>query len=205
MAETFLSLPSKRPLHPDNHSLSSPKRPKNHQPIPPGHASLSIICHASHVGGLIGKSGSTIKQLQLETGTKIRVDDSLKPGSDHRVVLIIAPTTKHNSDVAEDVSALQVAALRVFEKILEVSNETEAETMTLNVLIGENQAGFVIGKGGKIVEGLKRESGSKIRVLIGDKYLPSFVSPPLEVVEVHFLFLIPTIFLMKPSHIRICV
>ncbi|KAK9677400.1 hypothetical protein RND81_11G140800 [Saponaria officinalis] len=186
MADSYLSLPNKRPLSSDHHHTLSPsKRSKQPPPIPAGHASLRIICHASHVGGFIGKSGSTIKQLQLDTGTKIRVDDSLRPGSDHRVIVVVGPTAsdKRVEEYGAEVSAVQVAALRVFEKVLEVSKDGGGDTMVFRVLIDEGHAGYVIGKGGKIVENLRKESGAKIRVLLGD-HLPPFVSPPYELVEV---------------------
>ncbi|KAH9617308.1 hypothetical protein KSS87_021729 [Heliosperma pusillum] len=203
MSEAFQSLPSKRTLISDNnHTLSPSKRTKqqHHQPPPPipaGHASVRILCHASHIGAFIGKSGSTIKQLQLDTGSRIRVDDSLRPGSDHRVILVVGPSApstrvklrKRAGDVAEDeveygedVSAVQVAALRVFEKVLEVSKE-EIGTTSFRVLIDESMVGYLIGKGGKTVEKLRSECGAKIKVLLGDQ-LPSYVSPPDDVLEV---------------------
>ncbi|XP_074275796.1 KH domain-containing protein HEN4 [Silene latifolia] len=205
MAESFQSLPSKRTLISDNnHTLSPSKRTKQqHQqppPIPAGHASIRILCHASHIGGFIGKSGSTIKQLQLDTGSKIRVDDSLQPGSDYRVIHVLGPSVpstrvklrKQPGDVSEDeveygedVSAVQVAALRVFEKVLEVSKEEigSGGTTSFRVLIDESMVGYLIGKGGKTVEKLRTECGAKIKVLLGDQ-LPSYVSPPDDVVEV---------------------
>ncbi|KAL9244782.1 hypothetical protein vseg_018509 [Gypsophila vaccaria] len=200
MEDTHSSLPNKRPNssddHRTNHLLSPRKRSKPpHQPppIPAGHAQLRIVCHASHVGGLIGKSGSTIKQLQQDTGSKIRVDDSLRPASDRRVVVVVGSTAldRRVEECDAEVSAVQLAALRVFEKVLEVAAEDGGgsggggggEAAVFRAVIEEGCAGYVIGKGGKVVENLRRESGAKIRVLLGD-HLPSYVPPPLELVEI---------------------
>ncbi|XP_074312810.1 KH domain-containing protein HEN4-like [Silene latifolia] len=181
MTVTFLSLPSK-------HTMSTKPQPP---PIPAGHVSLRILCHASHVGLFIGKSGSSIKPLQLQTGSKIRVEDSPQPGSDHRIILIVGPTSPpfkrvklHGCPSDVEVSAVQECALRVFEKLLEVSKGGgDGDTVSFRMVIDGSEAGCVIGRGGKTVEMLKRESGAKIRVLLAD-YLPSSVFPPDQIVEI---------------------
>ena len=43
-----------------------------------------LLCHASRIGGVIGKSGAIIKNLQQVTGAKILTSD--------RVVEVIAPS-----------------------------------------------------------------------------------------------------------------
>ncbi|KAJ8452932.1 hypothetical protein Cgig2_014695 [Carnegiea gigantea] len=209
LAEAVLYPPSKRPPMADHHLLSTvdggATSKKSKQPLPPlvvpaGHAALRILCHASLVGRFIGKSGSSIKQLQLHTASKIRVEDSLQPGSDDRVIVIIAPTTPfkklrlQNGEEEYEVSATQDAAVRVFERVLGVSAEVDggplAEFVSCRLLVDATQAGSVIGKGGKMVEKLRRESGAKIRVLFGQQ-LPPGIGPPDEVVEVRlFLHLV---------------
>lgn len=202
LADVVLSPPSKRPPMADHHLLSTvdggATSKKSKQPPPPlvvpaGHVALRILCHASLVGRFIGKSGSSIKQLQLHTASKIRVENSLQSGSDDRVIVIIAPTTPckklrlQNGEEDYEVSAAQDAALRVFEKVLEVSAEVDgsplAEFVSCRLLVDATQAGSVIGKGGKMVEKLRRESGAKIRVLFGQQ-LPPGIGPPDEVVEI---------------------
>ncbi|XP_021776249.1 KH domain-containing protein HEN4-like [Chenopodium quinoa] len=178
--------PSKRPPM----ATTAASKRATPQPTPAGHASLRMLCPDSSVGAFIGKSGSSIKHLQLQTASKIRVDDSLQLGSDHRVIVIVAPNVpfkKMNlsnspAEVEFQVSAFQEAAVRVFEKVLEVSGEGNA-VVICRVLVEANEAGAVIGKGGKTVAKLRRESGAKIRVLVGNK-LPPGVSIPDEVVEI---------------------
>ncbi|KAL6953890.1 hypothetical protein U1Q18_044980 [Sarracenia purpurea var. burkii] len=41
----------------------------------PSEFSMKILCSAGKIGGVIGKGGSNVKQLQQETGTSIHVDD----------------------------------------------------------------------------------------------------------------------------------
>lgn len=86
-----------------------------------------------------------------------------------------------------EVSRAQDALLRVFERILEVAAETDgneigAGTVSCRILAEKSQAGSVIGKGGKTVEQIRKESGCKIKVLV-DK-LPSCANPGEEMIEV---------------------
>lgn len=91
---------------------------------------------------------------------------------------------KAYDEVEFEVSAVQEAALRVFERVLEVSGEGNTEALC-RLLVDAGEAGSVIGKGGKNVTKIRRESGVRIRVLSGGE-LPSGVSYPDQVVEVTF-------------------
>ncbi|KAM7479042.1 hypothetical protein LguiA_027255 [Lonicera macranthoides] len=205
----FLSPPAKRSLytatsasamHEPNHysptaatSFKRSKPPQSPLPVPPGHAFFRLLCHASRIGGVIGKSGAIIKRLQQSTSSKIRVEDS---DSDDRVIVIIASnsvnrkiTLSEGSLDEVDVSSAQEALVRVFERILDVAAETDGVSVvtggvvSCRLLTEGNQAGSVIGKGGKVIESIKKESGCKIRVLSSDK-LPSCALPTEEMVEI---------------------
>lgn len=64
--------------------------------VPPGHRgetsaefSMKILCSAGKIGGVIGKGGFNVKQLQQETGTSIHVEDA-STDSDERVIRVSA-------------------------------------------------------------------------------------------------------------------
>ncbi|XP_021626314.1 KH domain-containing protein HEN4 isoform X2 [Manihot esculenta] len=216
MGSTFLSPPSKRPIQyvtmADSTSVngSSKKRskpPPPPLPVPPGHVSFRLLCHASRIGGVIGKSGNVIKQLQQLTGAKIRIEDAPADSPD-RVITIIAQNAivsklsvssendgsdgaVSNVDVGEqeelDVSKAQEALVKVFERILEVAAESDGigvvgGVVSCRLLAEAKQVGSVIGKGGKVVEKIRKDCGVKIRVLI-DK-LPVCAWPTEEMVEI---------------------
>ncbi|XP_071691652.1 KH domain-containing protein HEN4-like [Rutidosis leptorrhynchoides] len=190
-----------------------PKRYKPKQPQPPltvpiGCTCFRLLCHASRIGGVIGKSGVIIKQLQHETLAKIRVEDPI-PGSDDRVITVIANsslnrtllmnqnnnnyysnTNKENGEEVIEVSAAQEALIRVFERILTVAAETDGQgqfgqqgLVSCRLLTDKSLIGSVIGKGGKVIEKLRKDFGCKIRVLVEDK-LPSCALPNDEMVEI---------------------
>ncbi|GMI88333.1 HUA ENHANCER 4 [Hibiscus trionum] len=202
MGSTFFSIPIKRAMPDPTHSSNGP--PKRSKPpstalhTPPGHVAFRLLCHVSRVGGIIGKSGSVIKQLQKSTGTKIRIEDAPAESPD-RVITIIGPNSvdtrimlnlggddSDGSGVEEiEVSKAQEALVKVFERILEVAAESNGAALGMvscRLLAEDKQAGGVIGKGGKVVEKIREETGTKIRILT-DK-LPACASVTEEIVEI---------------------
>ncbi|KAL6269828.1 hypothetical protein ACE6H2_026739 [Prunus campanulata] len=211
MGSTFLSLPAKRSLSTmssdpnfENGSSKRSRPPPPHLSVPPGHVAFRMLCHASRIGGVIGKSGSVIKQLQQATGAKIRIEEAQVESPD-RVVVVVAPSAirskiwlrtpgLENVNVGGgggeeeiEVSKAQEALLRVFERILEVAAETGAIPADVGVvscrfLAEAAQVGSVIGKGGKVVEKIRKETGCKIRVL--NEKLPACAFSTDEMVEI---------------------
>ncbi|KAK4847116.1 hypothetical protein QYF36_025711 [Acer negundo] len=187
--------------------------------VPAGHVAFRLLCHMSRIGGVIGKSGNVIKQLQLSTGARIRVEEPPKDTTD-RVVTVIGPimadskliiannrsinngsstivnSSCGNGNVGDDyfnledgmfeVSKAQEGLIRVFDRILEVaaaeSGVVEMGVVSCRLLAETNQVGSVIGKGGKVVEKIRKESGCKIRVLTEN--LSACAGPNDEIVEI---------------------
>ncbi|XP_038888005.1 KH domain-containing protein HEN4 [Benincasa hispida] len=215
MGSNFPSLPVKRTVAymtatgmGDTHvgvanGSSKSKRSKQPPPliIPPGHIAFRMLCHASRIGGVIGKSGFVIKQLQQSTGAKIRVEEAPSESPD-RVVTVIGPPAltsrvlldqnpSNSGASGEEVEAskAQEGLLKVFERILEVAAESEGVGVAAEVgvvscrlLADVAQIGSVIGKGGKVVEKIRKETGCRIRVLT-DK-LPACAGPSDEMIEI---------------------
>ncbi|XP_060965942.1 KH domain-containing protein HEN4 isoform X1 [Cannabis sativa] len=213
MGSGSATLPAKRSVMSDPTSLNgSSKRSKKppssqqqqQQPlvVPPGHVAFRLLCHASRIGGVIGKAGSVIKQLQQATGSKIRVENAPEESPD-RVVAVVAPSSvvgkislkspiggdgfDFGGGEEMDASKAQEALLRVFDRILEVAAETGAVGASIGVvscrlLVDAAQAGSVIGKGGKIVEKIRKDCGCKIRVLT--EMLPACADSTDEMIEI---------------------
>ncbi|PON98348.1 Polyribonucleotide nucleotidyltransferase [Trema orientale] len=213
MGSGSATLPAKRSISStetrmyDSNTLNGPakrskKRPAQPLVVPPGHVAFRLLCHASRIGGVIGKSGSVIKQLQQDTGSKIRVEDAPAESPD-RVVAVVAPSAlaarislrspiggggdENGGGEEMEVSKAQEALLRVFDRILEVAAESGAVgvgagVVSCRLLADAAQAGSVIGKGGKVVEKIRKESGTKIRVLT--EKLPACAAPTDEMIEI---------------------
>ncbi|GLT46911.1 hypothetical protein SLA2020_206380 [Shorea laevis] len=162
---------------------------QRHQPssisrLLPGQVAFRIVCHASLVGGVIGRSGSVVAQLRRETSSQIHFEEEVR-GSDHRVILIIGSGSVDRmirlSESEEcDVSCAQEAMIRVFERLWEVEVERDGaragasagvacgrvgEEAYCGLLANTTQIGPVVGKGGKSVTKMREVSGAKIRIM----------------------------------------
>ncbi|TYH33410.1 hypothetical protein ES332_D13G057400v1 [Gossypium tomentosum] len=218
MGSTFFSIPIKRTMPDPTHSANGPskrsKPPSTTLYIPPGQVAFRLLCHVSRVGGIIGKSGSVIKQLQQATGTKIRIEDAPAECPD-RVITIIGPNAVNTKVVLDlggdgeggsrveeiEVSKAQEALVKVFERILEVAAESNGAALGMvscRLLAEVKQAGGVIGKGGKVVEKIREETGTKIRVLTDN--LPACASLKEEIVEIEGAVLAVKKALVAVSH-----
>ncbi|KAL6964217.1 hypothetical protein U1Q18_035275 [Sarracenia purpurea var. burkii] len=220
MDSSFFSPPAKRSIHGaagmlelntpyaaatvNGASSKRSKPPPLPLTVPAGHVLFRLLCHTSRIGGVIGKSGTIIKQLQQDTAAKIRVEEPPQ-GADERVIVVIASnavnkkiTLKVSKEVEDgstvkeeetQVSAAQEAVVRVFERILDVAAETDGDSVapagvvSCRLLAEGSQVGSVIGKGGKVVEKIRKDTGCKIRVLSSER-LPACASPNDEIVEI---------------------
>lgn len=159
-----------------------------------GETLFRILCPSDKTGGVIGKGGATIRQVREETGAKIRIDDAVH-GSDERVILIVGSSDPAAPIAGADPSApppsqAQQALVRVFERMMRVEEEKEKERegeglVACRLLAASNQVGCVLGKGGKIVEKMRMESGAQIRILSKDKdQIPLCAGPGDELIQV---------------------
>ncbi|XP_010520717.1 PREDICTED: KH domain-containing protein HEN4 isoform X2 [Tarenaya hassleriana] len=187
----FLSPTGKRHGDPDlGSALGSAKRVKTHQrsplSVPTGHAVFRMLCPVSQVGSVIGKSGSVIKQLQQSTGSKIRVEEAPNE-CPYRVITVIAQVGSKSrvklgvgEETDAEVSKAQEALIRVFEVL--VFGEVGSGTVSCRLLAEASHASAVIGKGGKTVEKIRKETGCKVSVWTEN--LPACADPNEEMVEI---------------------
>ncbi|KAH7298105.1 hypothetical protein KP509_25G027100 [Ceratopteris richardii] len=155
----------------------------------PPETEYRILCPAERIGNLIGKGGSIIKSLRQECRSKIRVEDPI-PGSDERVIYICSASKEKHRDEGAEVHSLcpaQEALFRVHSRIVEIGAMDDDEDepprpVTARLLVPNVQIGCVIGKGGKIIEQMRREIGAQIRVLPKEQ-MPPWVSNSEEIVQ----------------------
>lgn len=184
-------------------SASNSSKHPHPDPPPVGQVAFRLLCHVHTAGGVIGNSGSVIKQLETLTGSKIRFEESL-PNCHERVINIVgdAAVEKKMSvgggqeDEMADLSKAQAGLLRVFERVLEVEGNTRNfenedterrsnEITVCRLLAQTGKIGALMGKGGKVVDGIRKRSGAKVRVL--KEQLPACAGPEEELVQVIFI------------------
>ncbi|CAK9863214.1 unnamed protein product [Sphagnum jensenii] len=170
----------KVPIKPSHVSRDPPPvRPAQDETI------FRILCPGSKTGSVIGKGGNIIKALRQETGARIKIADAV-PGVDERVIIISAPERDraHGRDPQE-------ALFRVHGRIVDaelpnqVSDEDEegSGSVTTRLLVPNNQIGCLLGKGGKIIEQMREETGAQIRILPKEQ-LPGCAVPSDELVQI---------------------
>ncbi|PWA75210.1 K Homology domain-containing protein [Artemisia annua] len=121
----------------------------------PAEFSMKILCPAAKIGGVIGKGGSNVRQVQQETGTDIHVDD-VSGDSDERVIRVSAIEAPWNprSQTIDAILLLQ-------DKTSDVS---EKGTITTRLLIPSSKVGCIIGQGGQIINEMRWRTKADIRV-----------------------------------------
>ncbi|KAI7729592.1 hypothetical protein M8C21_011069 [Ambrosia artemisiifolia] len=95
----------------------------------------------------------------------------------------------NNNNITYEVSDAQEALVRVFERILTVAAESDGcyyapgGVVSCRLLVSTEVVGGLIGKGGRVVEKIKRDTGCKIRVF-SQEWLPGCAKPADELVEI---------------------
>lgn len=155
--------------------------------IPPETA-IRLLCHTDTAGGVIGWSGTFIKHLEWATGAKIQLEKTIP--NCHERVINVTGNTRANRRIFFDgekwnVSQVQEALVRVFERVLEVE-WNDSGIVGCRLLAGFGQLGEVIGERGNVITKLEKSFGTKIRILPPDQ-LPDCAFPGDELIQVSFV------------------
>ncbi|XP_015070570.1 RNA-binding KH domain-containing protein RCF3 [Solanum pennellii] len=161
-----------------------------------------ILCHDVKAGGVIGKSGSIIKAIRQHTGAWVNVHE-LIPGDDERIIEISDTRRRDPDGRMPAFSPAQEALLMIHERILDSDSGGGGynggmdmeEEFRMRGVSGNNRAvtrlvvtrmhvGCLLGKGGKIIEQMRIETKTHIRILPRDHSLPRCVSMSEEIVQV---------------------
>ncbi|MCD9644627.1 hypothetical protein HAX54_033014 [Datura stramonium] len=163
--------------------------------LQPGQVHFRLLCHVNTAGGVIGNSGNLIKQLETQTGCRIRFEEPL-PNCHERVVNIIGDSNidgkigisyDNSSEEVEavEVSRAQEGLIRVYERVLQVEGNggSEGGAVGCRLLAVSGQIGALMGKGGTIVDRIRKSTGAKIKVLKKEQ-LPACAVPEEELIQI---------------------
>ncbi|OVA08246.1 K Homology domain [Macleaya cordata] len=163
--------------------------------------SYRILCHDIKAGGVIGKSGSIIKAIRQETGAWINVHPLLA-GDEERIIEISEARRRDPDGRVPSFSPAQEALLMIHERIIESDNglgfqfdagSDDGEDfgprggggrIATRLVVARPNVGSLLGKGGKIIEQMRIDTKTQIRILPRDHTLPSCVSMSEEIVQV---------------------
>ncbi|KAF2304903.1 hypothetical protein GH714_000425 [Hevea brasiliensis] len=158
-----------------------------------------ILCHDIKAGGVIGKSGSIIKSIRQHTGAWINVHE-LIPGDEERIIEISDTRRRDPEGRIPAFSPAQEALFLIHDRILEsdaqfamngggYGNEEDdyggrGNRVATRLVVSRMHVGCLLGKGGKIIEQMRIETKTQIRILPRDHTLPRCVSMSEEIVQV---------------------
>nr|GMC67045.1 RNA-binding KH domain-containing protein RCF3 [Ipomoea batatas] len=171
-----------------------------------------ILCHDVKAGGVIGKSGSIIKAIRQHTGAWINVHE-LMQGDEERIIEISDTRRRDPEGRMPSFSPAQEALFLIHERILESdaafnagfggsggggggSGDDEEEygmrsgagggsnRVVTRLVVSRMHVGSLLGKGGKIIEQMRIETKTHIRILPRDHTLPRCVAMSEEIVQV---------------------
>jgi far upstream element-binding protein len=133
-----------------------------------GGTSKKIDIPNGRVGVIIGKSGETIKHLQLQSGAKIQVtrDMDVQPGSQTRSVELsgtpdqISRAEQLINDVLAEADAGSSGTVSSRKY-----NAPQPGAEQFQMQIANNKVGLVIGKGGETIKSMQAKSGARIQVI----------------------------------------
>ncbi|CAJ2667433.1 unnamed protein product [Trifolium pratense] len=161
--------------------------------------SYRILCHDLKAGGVIGKSGNIIKSIRQHTGAWINVHEPV--GGDEERIIEISDTRRRDPEGRMPAfSPAQEALLLIHERILEsdpgfgVGEEEDeyggggrgggGKRVSSRLVVSKMHVGCLLGKGGKIIEQMRHETKTQIRILPRDHTLPRCVAMSEEIVQV---------------------
>ncbi|KAF5450437.1 hypothetical protein F2P56_030791 [Juglans regia] len=156
-----------------------------------------ILCLDMKAGGVIGKSGSIIKSIRQHTGAWINVHE-LIAGDEERIIEISDTRRRDPEGRMPSFSPAQEALLLIHDRILESSDEfgssggddgygmvgVGGKKVATRLVVSRMHVGCLLGKGGKIIEQMRIETKTQIRILPRDHNLPRCVTMSEEIVQV---------------------
>ncbi|XP_048229902.1 KH domain-containing protein At4g18375 isoform X2 [Ricinus communis] len=147
------------------------------------------LCPLKKIGSIIGRGGEIVKQLRIDTKSKIRIGETV-PGCDDRVVTVYSASDETNlyEDSGNFICPAQDALFRVHDRVIadDMHSDDDSEgghQVTARLIVPSDQIGCIIGKGGQIVQNIRSETGAQIRIL-KDEHLPPCALSTDELVQI---------------------
>lgn len=120
---------------------------------------LRLLCPSANIARVIGKNGNTINQIRQQSGASIKVDSSRV---EHDCIISIS-----GKEFFEDlVSSTVDAAVRLQPRCSEMTERGYGEPLYITrLLVPTSQIGCLIGKGGSVVNEMRRATQANIRIM----------------------------------------
>lgn len=140
----------------------------------PKEFSMKILCSAAKIGGVIGKGGSNVRQLEQETGAGIHVEDASSE-SEERVIRV------SSFEVPWGPLSQTIEAILLLQD--KTSDVSEKGIIITRLLVPSNKVGCLLGQGGQVINEMRRRTHADIRVLTKEDK-PKWAASDVELVQI---------------------
>ncbi|KAJ6820783.1 KH domain-containing protein HEN4-like [Iris pallida] len=133
---------------------------------------IRILCPTGKIGGVIGKSGANVRQLEHQTRAKIKVEDT-SPECEERIINVSSMEAPWDpiSPTIDAVLQLQVRTTAI----------SEDGTITTRLLVPSSKVGCLLGQRGSIINEMRTRTRADIKVNSKEEK-PSYASANEELV-----------------------
>ncbi|KAK9088390.1 hypothetical protein Scep_027472 [Stephania cephalantha] len=133
---------------------------------------VRLLCPSDKIGRVIGKGGSSIKAVRQSSGANVEVDDTKSDRDD----CLISITSKESPD---DMKSMAVEAVLLLQEKI---NDEDDDKVTIRLLVPSKIIGCLIGKGGVIINEIRKRTKADVRISKNDR--PKHSDGGDELVEV---------------------
>ncbi|XP_047251782.1 KH domain-containing protein At4g18375 isoform X4 [Capsicum annuum] len=133
---------------------------------------IRVLCPTNNIGRVIGKGGASIKSVRQASGARIEVCDA-KADRDQCIITVIS------TESVDDLKSMAVEAVLLLQGKI---NDEDEDTVTFRLLVPSKIIGCIIGKGGSIVNEIRKRTKADVRISKGEK--PKCADSNDELVEV---------------------
>ncbi|ONK67114.1 uncharacterized protein A4U43_C06F15860 [Asparagus officinalis] len=140
----------------------------------PEEFSIRLLCPAGRIGGVIGKAGSNVRQVEHETQARIQVEDT-SPEAEERIISVSS-----REGPWDRISPTIEAILLLQSRTCAASEDGK---ITTRLLVPSTKVGCLLGQGGKIISEMRRQTRADIRVYSKEDK-PKYTSADEELVQI---------------------
>ncbi|XXG74736.1 hypothetical protein AAC387_Pa07g3382 [Persea americana] len=121
---------------------------------------IQLLCPSDRLGRVIGRGGSSIKSVRQESGARVDVGD---PRADSEQCVITVTSTES----ADDLKSNAVEAVLLLQG--KINDNDDNNSVNFRMLVPTKAIGCLIGKGGSIINEMRKSTKADVRISKGKK------------------------------------
>ncbi|KAL6545391.1 hypothetical protein OROGR_009265 [Orobanche gracilis] len=150
-------------LHDESPSRESSPPPDNEEKA----TYLRFLLSNAEAGSIIGKGGSTINDIQSQSGARIQLSRNFEyfPGTSDRIIMV-------SGQVDDILKAVDLILSKLLDEFYVQDGDETVPESKIRLVVPNSSCGRIIGKGGSIIRMLIEDSRTSIKISPQDNYYP---------------------------------